>query len=74
MFEEIKKIIINQLGVDDDEIKIESKFADDLGADSLDLFELVMLFEEKYGIEIPNEDLNQIVTVNDAIEYIIVKK
>lgn len=70
MFETIKQIIVDQLGVDPEEVKQESNFKDDLDADSLDLFEIVMALEEEYEIEIPNEDLEQIQTVGDAIKYI----
>ena len=69
-FEKIKKIIIDQLGVDDSEVTKEASFVDDLGADSLDTVELVMALEEEIGIEIPDEDAEKIVTVGDVIEYI----
>ncbi|OUP49489.1 acyl carrier protein [Lachnoclostridium sp. An181] len=70
MLEEVKEIIAENLGVDADTITEESSFKDDLGADSLDLFELVMALEEKYGKEIPSEDLEQLTTVGDVIEYL----
>ena len=70
MLEEVKEIIAENLGVDADTITEESSFKDDLGADSLDLFELVMALEEKYEKEIPSEDLEQLVTVGDVIEYL----
>ena len=73
MLENLKTIIAEQLNVNEDEIKEESNFKDDLGADSLDLFELVMSLEEEYGIEIPSEDLEKIATVNDVIEYLKAK-
>ena len=73
MLEKLKTIIAEQLNVNADEIKAESNFKDDLGADSLDLFELVMSLEEEYGIEIPSDDLEQIATVNDVIEYLKAK-
>jgi acyl carrier protein len=73
MFEKMKSIIADQLNVDEAEIKPESKFKDDLGADSLDLFELVMALEEEFGVEIPSEDLEKLSTVNDAIEYMKAK-
>ena len=60
----------DQLGIDEDDIKLESNFKEDLEADSLDLFELVMALEEEYGVEIPSEDLEKIATVNDIIEYL----
>ena len=63
-------IIAEQLNVNESEIKAESNFKDDLGADSLDLFELVMALEEEFGVEIPSEDLASIVTVNDVVEYL----
>ena len=68
-FEKIQNIIAEVLNVDKDEITMDTTFIDDLGADSLDLFELVMAFEEEYGIEIPSEDLEQITTVGAVIEY-----
>ena len=70
MFEKVKEIIMEQLNLDGVEVTLESSFKDDLGADSLDLFELVMAFEEEYGVEIPSEDLEQITTVGAVIEYI----
>ena len=69
MLEKMIPIIAEQLNVNESEIKAESNFKDDLGADSLDLFELVMAFEEEYGIEIPSEDLEKISTVGDIVEY-----
>ncbi len=70
MFEEIKKIVAENLGVEEDSITMESSFKDDLKADSLDLFEMVMALEEAYGIEIPTDDLGQLETVADVIFYI----
>lgn len=70
MFDKIKEIIAEQLGTDESEIKPESSFKDDLGADSLDLFELVMALEEEYGIEIPSEDLESITTVQQIMDYL----
>lgn len=70
MLEKIKEIVADQLGIDEDDIKLESNFKEDLEADSLDLFELVMALEEEYGVEIPSEDLVKIATVNDIIEYL----
>lgn len=70
MLEKVKEIIVEQLNVEGVEITEETSFKDDLGADSLDLFELVMAFEEEYGIEIPSEDLESITTVGAIIEYI----
>ena len=70
MLEKMIPIIAEQLNVNESEIKAESNFKDDLGADSLDLFEMVMALEEEFGIEIPSEDLEKIVTVNDIIVYL----
>ncbi len=70
MLEKIADIIREQLNLEDIEITEETSFKDDLQADSLDLFELVMAFEEEYGIEIPSEDLEKLVTVADVMEYI----
>ena len=66
----VKKIVAEQLGVNEAEIKNESSFVDDLGADSLDTVELVMALEEHFDIQIPDEDAEKIVTVGDAIQYI----
>jgi acyl carrier protein len=68
--EKVKSIIVEQLGVDADEVTPEASFTDDLGADSLDIVELVMAFEEEFGIEIPDEDAETISTVQDATKYI----
>lgn len=70
MEEQVKEIIAKQLGVNVAEVKPESSFVDDLGADSLDTVELVMAFEEAFGVEIPDEDAEKITKVKDAIEYI----
>jgi acyl carrier protein len=67
--EKIKAIVKEQLGVGDAEIKPEASFVDDLGADSLDLVELVMAMEEEFGMEIPDEDAEKLRTVGDAIAY-----
>jgi acyl carrier protein len=66
----VKDIIVEQLGVEEDEVSPEASFIDDLGADSLDTVELVMAFEEEFNIEIPDEDAEGISTVQDAIDYI----
>ena len=68
--EKMKEIIAEQLGVEEDEISLETSFKEDLGADSLDLFELTMALEEEYDIEIPAEELGEIETVNDVVEYL----
>jgi acyl carrier protein len=68
--EKVKEIISKQLGVDSDKVTPEASFVDDLGADSLDTVELVMAFEEAFNIEIPDEDAEKIVKVQDAIDYI----
>lgn len=70
MFEKIKKIVVDQLGVDESEVTLESSFIDDLGADSLDIVELIMGMEDEFGIEIPDEVAEKISTVNDAVEYL----
>lgn len=70
MLEKIKELAAENLGVDAADITEESSFKEDLGADSLDLFELVMALEEEFGIEIPTDDLEQITTVGDVINYI----
>jgi acyl carrier protein len=68
--ERVKEIIVDQLGVDAEEVTPEAKFIEDLGADSLDTVELVMALEEEFNIEIPDEDAGKIVTVRDTIKYI----
>lgn len=70
----VKSIIADQLGVSEDEIKLESSFIEDLGADSLDIVELVMAFEEAFDLDIPDEDAEKITTVKDALDYIKSKK
>ncbi len=66
----VNKIIVEQLGVDEDEVTSDASFVDDLGADSLDTVELVMAFEEEFSIEIPDEDAEKITRVKDAVSYI----
>ncbi|WP_299226172.1 acyl carrier protein [Sulfurihydrogenibium sp.] len=66
----VKEIIADQLGVDMEKITPEARFVDDLGADSLDVVELIMAFEEEFGIEIPDEDAEKIATVKDVLDYI----
>ena len=68
--DKVKKIIIEQLGVDESDIGMESSFIDDLGADSLDIVELIMALEEEFDIEIPDSDAEKITSVGDAVEYI----
>ena len=68
--ERVKQIIVEQLGVDEAEVTPTASFVDDLGADSLDTVELVMAFEEAFGIEIPDEEAEKIASVKDAISYI----
>ncbi|NMP22977.1 acyl carrier protein [Sulfobacillus harzensis] len=70
MFDKVKEIIVDQLGVEEDEVTLESAFIDDLGADSLDIVELIMALEEEFGLEIPDDEAEKISTVNDAVEYI----
>lgn len=69
-FDKLKEILVDVLGVKSDDIKEESKFVDDLGADSLDLVELIMSFEDKFGIEISDEEAEKIISVKDALDYI----
>ena len=68
--DKVKSIIVEQLGVDEEEVTPDASFVDDLGADSLDTVELVMAFEEEFNIEIPDEDAEKIGTVKDAVGYI----
>ena len=70
IYEDIKKVVVEQLGVSESEIKREASFVDDLGADSLDTVELVMALEEAFGIEIPDEDAEKIKTIGDTITYV----
>ena len=70
MLEKMKEIIAEQLSVDESEIALETSFKDDLGADSLDLFELVIALEEEYDVEIPSDDLTELNTVEDVINYL----
>ena len=69
-FERVKNVIVDQLSVDADEVTLEASFVDDLGADSLDVVELIMGLETEFDIEIPDEDAEKISTVGDAVEYI----
>ncbi len=69
-FDKVKEIVVEQLGVEADEVQMNSTFVDDLGADSLDIVELIMAFEDKFGIEIPDEKAEKIKTVEDVVKYI----
>ena len=70
IFEKVKTVIVEQLGIDEESLKMDSSFLDDLGADSLDIVEFIMALEEEFGLEIPDEDVEKIVTVKDVVEYI----
>ena len=70
IFEKVSKIIVEQLGVDHKEVTMDASFIDNLGADSLDIVELVMAFEEEFNIEIPDDEAESISTVGDAVNYI----
>lgn len=69
-FDKVKEVVIDKLGVEEDKIISSASFVDDLGADSLDTVELIMQFEEEFGIEIPDEDAEKITTVQAAVDYI----
>ena len=69
-YDKIKEIIIDKIGIDDAKITMDAKFIDDLGADSLDTVELIMQFEEEFGIEIPDEEAEGLLTVGQAVDYI----
>jgi len=70
IFEKVKSIIVDQLGAEESAITMEASFIDDLGADSLDIVELIMGIEEEFGIEIPDADAEKVVTVGDVVDYI----
>lgn len=70
VFNKVKAIIVKQLNVDAEKVSLESSFMEDLGADSLDTVELVMAFEEEFGVEIPDDKASEIQTVNDAVNFI----
>lgn len=70
VFEKVREIVVDQLGVGEDEVTMEASFVDDLGADSLDIVELVMAFEDKFDLEIPDDEAEGIATVGDAVNYI----
>ena len=72
-YDKIKEIIIDKLGIEDNKITMEAKFIDDLGADSLDTVELIMQFEEEFGIEIPDDDAENLLSVKQAVDYITEK-
>ena len=72
-FDKIKEIVIEKLGVEEAKVTVDAKFIDDLGADSLDTVELIMQFEEEFGIEIPDEDAENLLSVKQAVDYITEK-
>ncbi len=74
IFEKVKKVVIEQLGVEADKVKNETVFADDLGMDSLDVVEFIMALEETFDIEIPDEDAEKMKTIEDTVNYISSKK
>jgi acyl carrier protein len=73
-FEKVRAIIVDQIGVGEEEVKLETKLVDDLGIDSLEIFEIVMSLEEEFGLEIPNEDVEGIKTVDQIVKYVESKK
>jgi len=70
VFDKVKEIVVEQLGVDPEEVTMESSFIDDLGADSLDIVELIMALEEEFDLEIPDEEAEKFPTVGDVVDYI----
>lgn len=70
ILEKVKEVIVEQLGVEDESIKLDTSFIDDLGADSLDIVELIMALEEEFDMQIPDSEAEKISTVNDVVEYI----
>jgi acyl carrier protein len=70
IFEKVREIVVEQLGVEEDEVSMDSAFIDDLGADSLDIVELIMALEEEFDMEIPDEEAEKITTVGNVVEYI----
>ncbi|PAF49088.1 acyl carrier protein [Helicobacter sp. 12S02232-10] len=74
LFDDIQAVVVEQLNVDANQVKLEAEFVKDLGADSLDVVELVMALEEKFGIEIPDEQAEKIVTVGDVVKFIEANK
>jgi len=71
IFQKLKGIVVEQLGVDEEDVTMDASFVEDLNADSLDLVELIMSLEEEFGLEISDEQAEQIATVNDAVEFIV---
>ncbi|MGB9613572.1 MAG: acyl carrier protein [Candidatus Margulisiibacteriota bacterium] len=71
VFEQVKKVVVDQLGVSEAEVTREASYVDDLGADSLDTVELVMALEEAFGLEIPDEDAEKIKTIGDTVNYVM---
>ena len=74
IFEKVKEVIIEQLAAEDDAVKLETSFIDDLGADSLDIVELIMALEEEFDLQIPDSEAEKIMTVGDVVEYIKINK
>ncbi|MBX7131679.1 MAG: acyl carrier protein [Fimbriimonadaceae bacterium] len=74
IYDRVKKVTVEQLGVKDEEVVATASFQEDLGADSLDVVELVMAFEEEFAIDIPDDDVTNLKTVQDAVDYISAKK
>lgn len=74
IFEKVRAIIVDQLGVEEEEVTMESSFIEDLGADSLDIVELIMALEEEFEIEVPDEDAEKLLTVETAVKYITERK
>lgn len=70
IFEKVRNVIVEQLGVDESEVTMDASFLDDLGADSIDIVEFIMALEEEFGLEIPDEEVDKIVTVENVIDYI----
>ncbi|MBB1523229.1 MAG: acyl carrier protein [Clostridiales bacterium] len=71
IFEKVKKVIVEQLGVDEETVTLDASFLEDLGADSLDVVDFIMELEEEFGLEIPDEDVEKISTVRNAVDYIL---
>ncbi|NDJ26561.1 acyl carrier protein [Campylobacter sp. MIT 12-8780] len=69
-FDDVKSVVVEQLSVDGDSVKLESKIIEDLGADSLDVVELIMALEEKFGVEIPDGDAEKLIKIEDVVKYI----